>query len=42
MAEAAGMALFAVGLGPGVLYAYGRYTDKKQDIAMDFVTVNVL
>lgn len=41
-AEAAGMALFAVGLGPGVLYAYGRYTDKKQDIAMDFVTVNVL
>ena len=41
-ADAAGMALFAVGLGPGVLYAYGRYTNKEQDIAMDFVTVNVL
>ncbi len=41
-AEAAGMALFAVGLGPGVLYAYGRYTNKSQDIAMDFVSVNVL
>ena len=41
-AEAAGMALFAVGLGPGILYAYGRYTNKEQDIAMDFVSVNVL
>ena len=41
-AEAAGMALFAVGLGPGVLYAYGRYTNKTQDVAMDFVSVNVL
>ena len=41
-AEAAGMALFAVGLGPGVLYGYGRYTNKSQDIAMDFVSVNVL
>ncbi len=41
-AEAAGMALFAVGLGPGVLYAYGRYTNKEQDVAMDFVSVNVL
>ena len=41
-AEAAGMALFAVGLGPGVLYGYGRYTNKEQDIAMDFVSVNVL
>lgn len=41
-ADAAGMALFAVGLGPGILYAYGRYTNKEQDIAMDFVTVNVL
>lgn len=41
-ADAAGMALFAVGLGPGILYAYGRYTNKKQDIAMDFVSVNVI
>ena len=41
-ADAAGMALFAVGLGPGVLYAYGRYTNKNQDVAMDFVSVNVL
>ena len=41
-AEACGMALFAVGLGPGVLYAYGRHVDAKQDIAMDFVTVNVV
>lgn len=41
-AEAAGMALFAVGLGPGILYGYGRYTNKTQDIAMDFVSVNVL
>ena len=41
-AAAAGMALFAVGLGPGVLYAYGRFVKQDQDIAMDFVTVNVV
>lgn len=41
-ASAAGMALFAVGLGPGCLLTYSRYVDKKQDIAMDFITVNVV
>ncbi len=41
-AQAAGMALFAVGLGPGILLAYGRYTDDSMDIATDFVTVNVV
>lgn len=41
-AAAAGMALFAVGLGPGCLLTYSRYVDKKQDIAMDFITVNVV
>jgi len=41
-AQAAGMALFAVGLGPGILLAYGRYTDDNMDIATDFVTVNVV
>lgn len=41
-AAAAGMALFAVGLGPGCLLVYGRYVDDKQDIATDFITVNVL
>lgn len=41
-AAAAGMALFAVGLGPGCLLVYGRYVDNKQDIATDFITVNVI
>lgn len=41
-AAAAGMALFAVGLGPGCLLVYGRYVDAKQDIATDFITVNVV
>ena len=41
-AAAAGMALFAVGLGPGCLLVYGRYVDNKQDIATDFITVNVV
>lgn len=41
-AEAAGMALFAVGLGPGILYAYGRHSRHDTDIALDFVTVNVV
>lgn len=38
---AASMALFAVGLGPGLLIIYGRYTEDEQDIATDFITVNV-
>ncbi|QAT43279.1 sodium-dependent transporter [Aminipila luticellarii] len=41
-AQAAGMALFAVGLGPGCLLVYGRFVDKNQDITMDFITVNVV
>lgn len=41
-AAAAGMALFAVGLGPGCLLVYGRYVDDSQDIATDFITVNVV
>ncbi|MGN0658562.1 MAG: sodium-dependent transporter [Emergencia sp.] len=41
-AAAAGMALFAVGLGPGCLLVYGRFVDEKQDIATDFITVNVV
>lgn len=40
--EAAGMALFAVGLGPGYLLTYGMYVDKDADIATDFVTVTVV
>ena len=40
--EAAGMALFAVGLGPGYLLTYGMYTDDNADIATDFLTVNVV
>ena len=40
-AAAAGMALFAVGLGPGYLLTYGMYLDDKADLATDFVTVNV-
>ena len=38
---AAGMAIFAVGLGPGFLLTYGSYVDKKSDIATDFITVNI-
>ncbi len=41
-ASAAGMALFAVGLGPGYLLTYGMYLDDKADLATDFVTVNVV
>lgn len=40
--EAAGMALFAVGLGPGYLLTYGMYVDDDADITMDFLTVNVV
>ncbi len=40
--EAAGMALFAVGLGPGYLLTYGMYLDDDADIATDFITVNVV
>lgn len=40
-ASAAGMALFAVGLGPGYLLTYGMYLDDTADVATDFVTVNV-
>ncbi|MDO4556498.1 MAG: sodium-dependent transporter, partial [Lachnospiraceae bacterium] len=40
-ASAAGMALFAVGLGPGYLLTYGMYLDDKADLATDFLTVNV-
>lgn len=38
---AAGMALFAVGLGPGYLLTYGSYLSDKADLATDFLTVNV-
>ena len=38
-ARAAGMALFAVGLGPAALMAYGSYMPEKSDIPMDFLTV---
>lgn len=41
-AAAAGMALFAVGLGPGYLLTYGMYLDDDADVATDFVTVNVV
>ncbi|MCD8139551.1 MAG: sodium-dependent transporter [Planctomycetaceae bacterium] len=41
-ATAAGMALFAVGLGPGCLLTYGMYLGKKADLATDFITVNVV
>src|SRR5699024_6069450 len=37
--SAAGMALFAVGLGPGFLLTYGSYLDKESDLATDFLTV---
>jgi NSS family neurotransmitter:Na+ symporter len=39
--NAAGMALFAIGLGPGYLLTYGSYLSKKADIATDFVTLNI-
>ena len=38
-ARATGMALFAVGLGPAYLMAYGSYLPEKSDIPMDFLTV---
>jgi NSS family neurotransmitter:Na+ symporter len=38
-ARAAGMALFAVGLGPAALMAYGCHLPKNSDITMDFFTV---
>lgn len=41
-ATAAGMALFAVGLGPGCLLTYGMYLKDDADLAMDFVTINVV
>ena len=41
-ATAAGMALFAVGLGPGCLLTYGMYLDDRADLATDFITVNVV
>lgn len=40
-ARALGMALFAVGLGPGYLMVYGSYLPKKSDIPMDFFTVGM-
>lgn len=38
-ARAAGMALFAVGLGPACLMAYGCHLPENSDITMDFFTV---
>lgn len=38
-ARAAGMALFAIGLGPAALMAYGCHLPEKSDITMDFFTV---
>lgn len=38
-ARAAGMALFAVGLGPACLMAYGAHLPENSDITMDFFTV---
>lgn len=38
---AAGMALFAVGLGPGYLVTFGSYCTDKADITTDFITVNM-
>lgn len=38
-ARAAGMALFAVGLGPAFLMAYGSHLPERSDITMDFFTV---
>ena len=39
---AAGTALFAVGVGPGCLLVYGRFVRDEEDIATDFITVNLL
>lgn len=39
--SAGGMALFAVGLGPGYLMTYGSYASDKADVATDFVTINI-
>lgn len=39
--SAAGMALFAVGLGPGYLLTYGMYLSDKADLATDFLTINI-
>lgn len=39
---AAGMALFAVGLGPGCLLTYGMYLSDDSDLATDFITINVV
>ncbi|MCD8140034.1 MAG: sodium-dependent transporter [Planctomycetaceae bacterium] len=39
--SAAGMALFAIGLGPGYLLTFGSYLSEKADIATDFVTLNI-
>ena len=39
---AAGMALFAVGIGPGYLLTFGSYLSEKADIATDFVTINFI
>jgi NSS family neurotransmitter:Na+ symporter len=38
---ATGMALFAVGLGPGFLITYGSYLSDEQDLATDFLVVNI-
>jgi NSS family neurotransmitter:Na+ symporter len=38
-ARAVGMALFAIGLGPAYLMAYGSHLPEKSDITMDFFTV---
>ena len=39
--EAAGMALFAIGCGPGYLITFGSYCSDKADIGTDLVTVNI-
>lgn len=38
--SAAGMALFALGCGPGYLVTYGSYCSDKADISTDLLTVN--
>lgn len=38
-ARATGMALFAIGLGPAALMAYGAYLPEDSDIPTDFLTV---
>ena len=37
--RAVGMALFAIGLGPAFLMAYGSYLPEKADVTSDFLTV---